>query len=403
MACHHSLPIFLATVAVLAHAGVRSVTAQSPVQQPVDATTPSPGWTVTPSFGFSNGWDTNVLVRSDHDRPTGDFVSVFNPRGDVSFNGRHSQVTGAYSGAFLVYRDLDTLNSYDQHGAVSARRLISRRLTAFGSNTISLAPTTEMLQLSGVPFVRTGATIDDLRGGVEATLTRRTSVVGGAHFQWTRFDENRPLDTILRGGHSRGGWFTFRHILSKRTTLTADYDLHHAMVGDGQATFNVQNGSGGLEYKTSETLRLFGAGGLSHLGLSRFGPARTGFSYRAGIAWQFQAGTVDSTYSRSFIPSFGFGGTMQNEDLTTRLHLSLSPRSYIQSGVSWRRNEPLTVGELKLRSLWMQFLAGYELQPWARVEGFYMEMAQQIDRPGGELTRRRVGFQFVATKPMRIR
>jgi hypothetical protein len=80
-----------------------------------------------------------------------------------------------------------------------------------------------------------------------------------------------------------------------------------------------------------------------------------------------------------------------------------TPRFYTQSVFSWRRNEPLTVGELKLGSIWTEVLLGYAFQPWMRVEGFYADLSQEIARAGGELSRRRIGVQVVTATPMRIR
>jgi hypothetical protein len=179
--------------------------------------------------------------------------------------------------------------------------------------------------------------------------------------------------------------------------------MDHAIVGDGFATFNVANASAGFEHQLSDRVRVFAAGGFSHLGASEFGPARSGPSYRGGIVAQLQYVTVDAGYSRSYIPSFGFGGTAQNEDLTARLSATFSRRIYATSLFAWRRNEPLTAGELKLRSLSADAVVGYLIHPSLHVEGFYSGMSQEIARPGGEISRTRVGFQIVATKPLRMR
>jgi len=118
---------------------------------------------------------------------------------------------------------------------------------------------------------------------------------------------------------------------------------------------------------------------------------------------QLRTSAVEIVYSRSFVPAFGFGGTTQNEQLTSSLTLPFGRHFYTRSSVSWARNEPLTIGGLKLASTWISGNVGYALQPWLRFEGFYDGTHQSIDRPGGQLDRNRVGFQIITAKPMRIR
>src|SRR3954470_23378145 len=89
------------------------------------------GWSFTPSLGYGASWDDNVLVRGSGDAETGDLVNVISPRGTLDLNGRRAQVSLTYDGAFVRYRDLSTLDSYDQHGAFYARRLLSPHLAVF--------------------------------------------------------------------------------------------------------------------------------------------------------------------------------------------------------------------------------------------------------------------------------
>jgi len=364
---------------------------------------PASGWVLTPTMLFSTSHDDNVLARGTTDSPQGDVVNVLNPRAALDFRGRRTQFSGTYDGAMLLYRNLDTLNSYDQHGGALGSYRLSPHVSMFGASTVALSPTTDSLQLAGIPFVRTGSSLKELSGGVDTAFTKRTSMVAEAKFQWVHFDDARPLDLILRGGHSQGGSVTLRHRLSARTTVTGDYSLDRALVADGQAEFRVQNSSAGFEHKLSDTFQVFAAGGVSHLGLTAFGPARTGASYRAGLTSQLRIVNVDVSYNRSFVPSFGFGGTMQNQDFTTQIRATPTRRTSVQSTFSWRRNDPLTVGELSLHTFWMQVSGGYAIQPWARVEGFYGALSNTINRPGGMVDRTRFGIQIVTAKPIRIR
>ena len=147
---------------------------------------------------------------------------------------------------------------------------------------------------------------------------------------------------------------------------------------------------------------MFAEAGLSRLGVTQFAGVRTGPAWRVGLARQFRTAGVDLLYNRSFVPSYGFGGTTQNEEATARLRLPLGRRLYSASALSWRRNDPLTPDELPLRSFWVEGTLGYVATPWVRLELFYAGTRQTIDRPGGTLDRNRIGFQVTTAKPVRV-
>jgi hypothetical protein len=401
----HSFVVFagrhlLLAAALSLGAGASSAMAQTATE--ADAATAA-GWVLTPTLVFATSHDNNVLAKGVGDQPQGDLINVLNPRATIDYRGRRSQFSGNYDGAIALYRSLSTLNSYDQRAGVRMGRRFSPHVSIFADSALSVSPTTGSLQLAGVPFVRTGSTLKDLRGGVTAAFTKRTSMVAGVNFESVHFDEDRPLDLILRGGYSQGGSLTLRHRLSARTSVTGDYSLQRAVVANGQADFRVQDGTVGFEHMLSDRFQGYGAIGLAHLGLSTFGPPRTGLSYRAGLTSRLRLLTAEVSYNRSFIPSFGFGGTMQNQDFTALARATPSRRTSVQSSLSWRRNDPLTRGDLSLRTLSWQVTGGYAIQPWARIEGFYGSLSNTIDRPGGLIDRRQFGFQIVTAQPIRIR
>jgi hypothetical protein len=363
----------------------------------------APGWTFTPTFTYSTGWDDNVLLRSNGDDAPADLVNVLNPRAAVDFNGSRGQLDLNYDGAFLLYRDLNTLNSYDQHASFSARRLVSPHVAFFVRNTTAIAPTTDLVEFVAVPFERTGSKIDDAHAGVEAALSKDTTVIAAYHFQWVSFDDTPEFNAFLHGGTSNGATGSIRHRISERTSIIADTDIEHSVVGDTHAVFDVQNVEAGVEHQFSELLSVYAAGGVAHLNVSDYGPARTGPSWRAGIIRQFRRAGVDLSYSQSFVPSYGFGGTFQNRDLTGRVRVPLSGNLYTSASTSWRKSDPLTVGELGLTSLWFDATVGYSVSQWARIEAFYSGARQTIARAGGEIDLNRAGIQVVTSKPMRVR
>jgi hypothetical protein len=400
---HHGLVPFVALVVMAALvpaplAAQDSNFALSSTTRPA----PVPGWTFTPSILYQGAWDDNVLLRGEGDEAPRDFLNILNPKADVTLLGRRGQLDASYDGAFLFYRQLETLNSYDQHARTTARRLITPHVALFVTDTFAAVPTTELVQFIAVPFIRTGSQLNDLRSGVEAALTKYTSMKVSYNFQWVKFDRDDPLAPLLRGGHSHGATLGLRHAISEDTTLVADYDVQHAIVV-ANGTFDVQNADIGIERKLSELTRLFLAAGVARVGVTDFGPARTGPAIRAGISQQYQRAALDLAYSRSYVPAFGFGGTYQNEEITASVRLPLSQRFYTNSSASWRRNEPLTRGDLSLASAWVEGVVGYAVQPWVRLEAFYSGSHQTIDQPGGKRGRTRAGFQIVTVKPLRVR
>ena len=401
----HSLGWFGALAVAMCMATSAATAQESPYGTASSDSSPllAGGWTLTPTLLYSGSWDDNVLVRGRGDETLADFANVLNPRAQVDLKGRRGQFTGSYDGAFLLYHDLNSLNSFDQRGSFAGRRLISPHVALLAQSSIASVPTTELAQLVGVPFSRTGSRLGELHSGIEWDLTKRTSLAARYHFSWVRFDESPDFSSWLLGGHSHGGSLLIRRKMSARATLTGDYDITHALVAGGSQVFDVQNSAAGVEYKLDDLTRIIGAVGFAHLAISDLGPSRTGPVYRAGLTRQFQTAALDVFYNRSFVPSYTFGGTTQNEELTARLRLPLSRRLFSNSSFAWRGNDPLTPGDLSLRSWWIEQSIGYELRPWVRVEGFYAGTRQTIDRAGGLMNRNRFGFQIITVKPVRIR
>src|SRR6185369_5431686 len=200
----------------------------------------------------------NVTLKGPGDNPVSDVINVVNPRAELNFISPRGQVAARYDGAFLLYRTSTTLDSYEQHGSLSAKRKLSRKTMFFIDGSAAQAPTTELLQLTAVPYVRAGSQTEDARAGIESVLTKRLSIVAAAHFQHVAFDANAPFANLLLGGTSVGGGFVLRDRLSEMTTLTADYDGLRASIGERQDIFVVQNATVGLERQLTKTMRVSG-------------------------------------------------------------------------------------------------------------------------------------------------
>jgi hypothetical protein len=294
------------------------------------------------------------------------------------------------------------LNSFDQRASVRGQRLVTRRIAWTARSSVAESPTTELLGLVGVPYVRIGSRLAEVRSGIEGAITKRLSLTAQYGYQWVDFDEDPILGIELLGGTSHGTSGALRYTINPRWTLVGHYDLQLATVIDG-GRFEVQNTQGGFEVAPWESVRLRATAGVSRLDYTELAAPRTGPAFQAGITRRIREGSLDVSYSRAFVPSFGFAGTSENEELAARAVGPIARRAYIRGGFGWRRNEPLVEGDLKLTSVGFDAGAGYLLQPWMRIEGFFDAIRQEIDRPGGRLSRNRIGVQVVTAKPMRIR
>jgi len=362
---------------------------------------PGTGWVFDPGLAVGTSWDNNVLVRGQGNETPNDVLNVVSPRVGLDYNGRRGQLAATYDGSFLLYRELNQLNGYDQRSTVLAKRLLTKHVSLFARNTAAFVPTTELAEFVAVPFVRTGSRLEDLRTGVEAGLTKFTTIAATYDFEIVDFDQTSPAASRLQGGYSHGATFTLRHLLNPHLTITTDYQFQHAALRREQ-TFDIHNGWVGVDYKISELTHIYGAGGISRLGVTEFGTERTGPAWRAGLEHGIRTATVDVHYSRSFVPSYGFGGTMQNEEATARLRTPIGRRLSASSALSLRRDDPLTLGEVPLRSFWVEGTLGYAMTRWVRMEGYFATTHQTITRPGGELGRTRAGIQVVTGRPMRL-
>jgi hypothetical protein len=241
-----------------------------------------------------------------------------------------------------------------------------------------------------------------VRGGVEALATKRLSLAASYYLQWIAFDKGALEGISLFGGHSNGGTAGLKFQLSSRTTLTADYDLQRVSILDGTHV-NIQNAWAGTDYRLTENSHVTAAFGLARLDAPELGPGKTSPAWRAGYNRRFESAALDLSYARSFLPSYGAGGPMSNDELSSNVHVPIGRRTYAEGSLSWRRDAPLVGSEPALRSLWAGGVVGYAVQPWLRVEGFYGSTHQTVDRPGGQVDRNRVGVQVVTAKPVRIR
>jgi hypothetical protein len=366
------------------------------------------GWTFTPSVGFAETYDDNVSLfgRGDAAEQNDDLLSTISPAAGVHYVGKHTNLGVGYAGSFLNYQTFSVLNRWDQHGHFDVRRQETARLKWFGNASAAAVPTTDAIELGGLPFRHTGARTGDAGGGINYAFSPRNSIQQSAGYQVIAFDRNPEVSLGLLGGQifkSESGW---RHKFDSRLALGVDYAFYRSrVVGDPDA-FTVHTSGAAVDYELSSDWTFSGGAGVVYLQATPLTAARTGPAWRAKIDRQ-RGGTVFHLgYVRSYIPSFGFGGTVQNQEIGVgyRTPLFRSRHFYLDNSAVFRDNQPLTSvqEQLPLRSLRTFSTFGWVPQPWVRLEAFYSRVQQSSLRAGGQMERNRLGFQIVTSKPMRM-
>lgn len=370
-----------------------------------------PGWVFTPSMAMGGGWDDNVLLVHPADRPPPDYRSPVTPALSLDYTGRHTQFSTGYHGSWVFYRRLGDLNSFDQTLRVSGQHRVSPRVTIFGQEHLNVAPSTDAVLLAGVPFYRIGTRTNAASGGVDARLASGTTLRTTYTLRSVAFDRDDPIGQLLQGGHAHELTVSLQREVSARLSLGGEYTFNRAIVSAGLAPdspgedrFNIQRSSVTMQYRLSPTVDLSGSLGVARLGGSLSHPPQTGPTWGFGASRRGRHATVSGGYQRSYVPSFGFGGTFQNEELTGGVLVPFARRrAYVDGRFSWFQNDPLAANQPKLRTLSASSVLGYRATRWLNAEVFYVRTQQDSQIAGGQLARNQVGFRMVAARPMRLR
>jgi hypothetical protein len=374
-------------------------------------TTYRAGWTFTPTFGVAETYDDNISLfgRGTAEGVNDDFITTYFPEADLHYIGKHTSFGLGYHGSFLDYSTFAALNRWDQSGRIEIRREESARLKWNAHGNAAVRPETDLINLGGIPFRHVGTKTADGRGGIAYRLGGRDEITGSGGYQVIQFEE--PIDPrqalFLRGGRIFETTGTWRHKIDPRIAVGADYSYRRALVVGDIDYFNLHNYEAAVEYELSPTWALSGAGGISYMQQTATFPSRTGPAYRVALQHGRAGTSFHVTYVRSIIPSFGFGGTVDNQEIGTgfRTQLFHSRHFYTDNSVVFRDDQPLTsLGlQLPLRSFRAYSVFGWQPQPYVRIEGFYARTSQSSLRAGGLIDRNRIGVQIVTSKPVRMR
>ena len=368
------------------------------------------GWTFTPTVGVAETYDDNITLfgNGTADSLNNDYVMTFFPSGNLHYEGQHTHFGVEYGGSFLGYRQYNGLDRWDQHAVVDVRREETAHLKWFAHALAETRPETDLIDFGGIPYRHTGASDVSARGGAEYVLSARDSLAFTGGYQEVRFERSDLLAAaFLHGGNILDTLSEYRHKIDERLAIGADYSFRRATVAGDPEYFDLHGVEGAVDYDLTSTWSLSGAAGIVYMQPTTLDPGRTGPAYRAGASHRRDVIAFHVAYMQSYIPAFGFGGVVKSQEIGGGFHAQLfnSRRWYTDHSISFRNDSPLTATgglQLPLRSLRETSIFGWQPDRWVRIEVFYARVDQTSLLPGGKLSRDRIGFQIVTSKPMRI-
>lgn len=392
-----------AVVLLLAAADWTQAQGVTGAQTATPAEAATPGWVFAPSIGIGASRDTNVLLLAVPDNPPRDAGMPVTPRARLDYTGRRTNFGTEYDGSFLVYQDLTELNSADHHFGANFRHRLTRRATLSGQESLTRGSTTAALMISGVPFYRLGSISNAIGGGLDVLLTPRTTVHSSYTHNFVSFDSFDRLSPAapLAGGYSHDMTAALSQAISPQVKIGGDYEVTRAVLADGTDRFFIHTTTMTVEYHVSQLVVLSGFAGVSHVTASLTQEARTGPAVRAAVTRRDRRTLLTASYERTFVPSYGFGGTFPNQEWQGVLQVPFwRNRAYVQGSVTRFDNQPIEATQDKLTSLFFGGVLGYRASRWANVEAFYRHTRQNVR---GELRRDEFGVQVVAATALRLR
>lgn len=361
-----------------------------------------PGWTFTPGIAIGTLRDTNVAIASPdvNGHTAADTLFQIEPFGQLEFFSPRTTFTSGYRGELRRYFELTDLDTVDHRGYFLLRHRVSRRVTFAADENFAQLPTTDMLELNGLPFARVGSRYNTAGAGVEARLTKSFDLT--ARYEMSSVQFLQP-QVALTGGIVQGVHAALTHRFNERTSAGAEYGFRWADLNDRARQFNYQDAGGVFEFRTAERTLLSVSAGLGYLVDRITDVTRTSPYARVALTHHAQRATVGASYDRSYAPSFFLGGSHQSQEARAFVDMPFSRnRLYLQETASWRRTDPIEALAPQLASVWLRSTLGYSVQRWIRLEGYHQFTSQDNRLAGGRITRHLVGGQLVISQPVRI-
>jgi hypothetical protein len=390
-----------------------------------------PGWSFVPALAAGVVHDSNVALsspRADLGATQGDALVALVPSGQIEYLGKRTEFSVGYRGFLRRYMEVEGLDTFAQRGSLSFQRALSRRVTMFARNNFSDSPTTDEVEVNGVPFRRTGSRTNTFAAGADVRLSKFTTLASRYDLTWVSFDRDDELASVT-GGWIHGISTELTRQLSERLRFGGEYSYRTASLDQGEREFGFQDAGAVLRYALGpHTAASAGAGlsvlhdrnagrtpaddavtrelaalGLSGQPVQAAEGTRIGPYFRLGIDHRLEHVVVGGSFERQFVPSFGFGGASSSRHLRGYVRMPLvGPRVYVQGSAAWRRSVPFEVETLEVDTVWLRSAVGFAASRWARMEALYTYTRQDSIITGGEVDRHRVGAQVVISQPMRI-
>jgi hypothetical protein len=411
MPCRFLHPSFALAALCALLAAVPAAAQQEPVQVSEFQSWRLPGWTFTPGVTVGALFDNNVAIAPAQlpgGSPASDKLLTAQPFGQLEYFDARTTFSSGYNGTVRRYVELTDLDGVDHRGYLMLRRMLTRRVTFYAKDNYMQVPTTDQLELNGVPFRRSGARYNDSAAGVEARLTRTIDLSAEYENTWVDFVRK---DTPLTGGFVNGAHASLTDRVTGRSSIGVEGGTRWANLAEGNVGLTVvpvtllfQDVGSVYRYRTGPMTMIEAAVGFSHLDDRTRGITRNGPYARASVTHRADRATVGAYFERSYVPSLSFGGTNQSQELRGYVQMPLARnRFYVQESAALRRTNPFVAGEVPLNSMWIDTLGGYALERWLRLEGYYVFTRQDTRLAGGLISRHVVGVQLVISEPVRIR
>jgi hypothetical protein len=362
-----------------------------------------PGWSFTPSMAVGALYDSNVALRvprTDLAGPGSDAMFNVIPAGQLEYFGRRTEFSTTYRGFLRRYVDVDVLNSFDQRASMSLKHAVSRRLTVFARDSFADSPTTDEVDVNGVPFGRIGSQTNTFAASADYRLRKLLTWSARYDNTWVSFDRS---DLFLTGGWIHGVRNELSYTVKEHVTVGGEYSYRTASLDERRREFSFQDVGGVVRFVLGPRTRANAAAGFATLHDRNRDETRTGPFVRLGIEQALDRATLGASFERQYVPSFGFGGASNSQELRGYVQMPLRHRRLsTNASAVWRQTSPFEVDTLELDTVWLSSTLAYTAARWLRIEGVYTYARQDALGTGGEIKRHRIGVQFVISQPMRI-
>jgi hypothetical protein len=366
-----------------------------------------PGWSFTPAIGLGVVHDTNVGLTgrsADLGETQGDSLFLVIPSGQLEYIGRRTDFSANYGGYLRRYAEVDGLDAYSYRASLDFARTMTRRVSVYVRDRYADSPTTDEVELNGIPFTRTGSQTNTMSAGANIVLSKLTSLATRYDSTWVAFDH--PEDTpFLSGGWIHGIQGELARRLSPRISGGAEYSFRTVDVDRNDRNFSFQDVGGVVRFQFAPHTSASAAGGLAVLNDRNTDVIQKGPYLRLGIKHELSFATVSAGFQRQNVPTFGFGGASSSQELRADITSPMArKRVVVQGSAIWRHISPFEEQNVEMDTISLRSTVGYAVARWARIEGVYIYTRQDsFVIVGGEVDRHRVGLQFVISQPMRIR